>query len=234
MSRPTYTQIETGERDLTIQEAKKLASIFGMTLENFLKDQETKIKLKFEKGEEATPKKLKPEIRISIPQQNLKKFKEALLYILEKVGARPQIGETAIYKLLYFIDFDYYEKYEEQLIGAKYIKNHYGPTPIEFKDIVQKMEKEGEIERIKSKYFQYEQKKYLPRRSPDLAVFSAREITLIDEVLNRLAIKNARELSEYSHGDVPWKSHREGEVIDYESVFYRDDAYSVREYSDEL
>jgi len=203
-------------------------------LENFLKNKDTGIKVKLEKGEESTEKRVEPEIRISVPQQNIKKFKEILLYILEKVGARPQIGETAIYKLLYFIDFDYYEKYEEQLIGARYIKNHYGPTPVEFKEIVREMEDRGEVERIKSKYFQYEQKKYLPRRSPNLTAFSAREIALVDEVLNRLGGKNAKELSEYSHGDVPWKSHKEGEIIDYESVFYRDNAYSVREYQDEL
>jgi len=67
-------------------------------------------------------------MRIIISQANVKKFKEVFLYILEKVGARPNIGETALYKLLYFIDFDYYEKFEEQLIGAKYIKNHFGPN----------------------------------------------------------------------------------------------------------
>jgi len=234
MSRPTYMQVETGKRELTVGEAKKLASVFGLSLENFLKNKDTGIKVKLEKGEESTEKRVEPEIRISVPQQNIKKFKEILLYILEKVGARPQIGETAIYKLLYFIDFDYYEKYEEQLIGARYIKNHYGPTPVEFKEIVREMEDRGEVERIKSKYFQYEQKKYLPRRSPNLTAFSAREIALVDEVLNRLGGKNAKELSEYSHGDVPWKSHKEGEIIDYESVFYRDNAYSVREYQDEL
>jgi len=234
MSRPTYMQIETGERDLTVKEAKKLSSIFGLSLENFLENKGARIKVKFEKGKKSAPQKSEPEMRISVPQQNLKKFKEVLLYVLEKVGARPQIGETAIYKLLYFIDFDYYEKYEEQLIGARYIKNHYGPTPVEFKDIVQNMEEKGEIEKIRSKYFQYEQKKYLPRRSPDLAALSAKELNLVDDVLNRLGNKNAKELSDYSHGDVPWKSHKEGEVIDYESVFYRDDAYSVREYDDEL
>jgi len=31
---------------------------------------------------------------------------------------------TVLYKILYFIDFDYYEKYEEQLMGALYIKNN--------------------------------------------------------------------------------------------------------------
>ena len=32
MSRPTYMQIEKGERELTISEARKLASIFSMGL----------------------------------------------------------------------------------------------------------------------------------------------------------------------------------------------------------
>ena len=84
------------------------------------------------------------------------------------MGEKKKIGETAIYKLLYFIDFDFYEKYEEQIIGAHYIKNHYGPTPVEFKKIVDEMEEKKEIERVKSRHFQYEQKKYLPLREPRL------------------------------------------------------------------
>ena len=233
MSRPTYMQIEKGERELTISEAQKLASIFSMTLKDLLNGDKQKIEVDFKK-EKKIKKVVKQEIRISVPQQNLKKFKEVLLYILEKVGARPNIGETAIYKLLYFIDFDYYEKFEEQLIGAKYIKNHFGPTPIEFKDVIAEMQIKNEIEKIKSKYFQYEQKKYLPRRAPDLNLLSAREIQHIDDVLSRLAGKSAKELSEYSHGDIPWKVHENGEVIDYETVFYRNDKYSVREHDDEL
>ena len=232
MSRQTYMQIEKGERELTISEAKKIASIFSMSIEDLFKGEEHKIKVDFEKLKKE--KKIKPETRISVPQQNLKKFKEVLLYILEKVGARPNIGETAIYKLLYFIDFDYYEKFEEQLIGAKYIKNHYGPTPIEFKDIVEQMQKKGELEKVRSKYFQYEQKKYLPRRQPDLSILNGREIQHIDEVLSRLAGKSAKELSEYSHQDTPWLVHGIGEQISYESVFYRDDDHSVRAYDDEL
>ena len=36
ISRPTYLQIEKGERELTVTEAQKLSGIFGMTLEDFL------------------------------------------------------------------------------------------------------------------------------------------------------------------------------------------------------
>ncbi len=177
--------------------------------------------------------KKRKEMRISVPQEKMDKFKEVLLYILNKVGAKPNVGETVIYKLLYFIDFDFYEKYEEQLIGAKYIKNHYGPTPLEFKKIVEEMIKNKEIEVIKSKYFRYPQTKYLPLREPDLSRLKAHEKELIDEVLAKLSDKNASQISEYSHNDVPWLVTKDGEIIDYETVFYRTPPYSVRTYSED-
>ncbi|OGM93135.1 repressor protein [Candidatus Wolfebacteria bacterium RIFOXYB2_FULL_49_7] len=234
VSRPTITQIEKDERELTLAEAQGLADLFDMRIEEFLAKKEVSEPIVVLSKAAAKKKGDELDIRINVPQKNLKKFKEVLLYVLEKVGAKPNIGETAIYKLLYFIDFDFYEKYEEQLIGATYIKNNYGPTPVEFAKIVEDMEKRGELERIKSKYFDYEQKKYLPRRSSDLAVLSALETSHIDDVLNRLSDKSAKELSDYSHGDVPWAIAEDKKVISYESVFYRDKNYSVRSYDDEL
>lgn len=232
VSRPTYMQIEKGERELTISEATKLAGLFGLSLDDFLASTASaKPDVVLEK-EKAGAKG--SDIRIVMPRANVKKFKEVLLYVLNKVGAKPNIGETALYKLLYFIDFDFYEKFEAQLTGARYIKNHYGPTPIEFQKIVKDMKEGGEIEQVKSSYFQYDQKKYLPHREPDLKNLSAQEIKHIDEVLARLSDKNANELSDYSHSDVPWKVHKQGEMISYESVFYRDQEHSVRNYDDEL
>lgn len=231
ISRPTYLLIEQGKRDLTISEARKLAAIFGVAVENFLAGKLSEQKVVLEKP---VKKPKTAGIRIIMPRVNVEKFKEVLLYVLGKVGAKPNIGETALYKLLYFIDFDFYEKFEKQLTGACYIKNHYGPTPVEFKKITKEMEQKGEIEKVRSKYFQYERKKYLPRREPDLTKLSAQEIKHIDEVLARLSDKNAQELTEYSHSDTPWLVHENGEIISYESVFYRDQDHSVRNYEDEL
>lgn len=234
ISRPTYMQIEQGKRDLTITEAKKLAEVFDIPFESFLQGQESTSPVVQIAAQKKSARTTKDEIRVSVPQKNLNKFKEVLLYILSKVGGKPNVGETVLYKLLYFIDFDYYEKFEEQLIGATYIKNHYGPTPVEFKKIVELMETKGELETVRSKYFQHDQKKYLPHRAPDLSLLSAQEKEHIDEVLARLADKNATELSNYSHGDIPWLTAEEGKTLSYESVFYRDEKYSVRNYGDEL
>lgn len=230
ISRPTYMQIEYGKRELTVAEAKKLAVIFNMTLDDFLAGRESKHKITLP-GQVV---KKQSSLQIRITEKNLEKFKQVLLYVLGKVGSKPNIGETVLHKLLYFIDFDYYEKFEENLMGATYIKNHHGPTSAELGPIIEEMQKNSELEAVKSKYFKYEQKKYLPRKRPNLEVLSAREIEHIDNVLARLSDKNAREIENYSHGDIPWKSARDGEPLSYESVFYRDEKYSIRNYDDEL
>lgn len=230
VSRPTYVQIEKGDRELTVGEAQKLASIFGMSLETLLQGgmpEQRPVTLSKEAPVEES------DMRISVPQENTEKFREVLLYILEKVGARPNVGETVLYKLLYFIDFDFYEKFEKQLIGARYIKNKYGPTPVAFRKIVEDMEKKQELVRVKSKYFTFDQKKYLPLRPPKLALLSAEETEHIDGVLSRLAGKSANELSVYSHEDIPWKVHKMGEQLDYEYALYREPPYSMRKYDDD-
>lgn len=68
--------------------------------------------------ETAGPGQADSGLRISGPQKNVKKFKETLLYLLTRAGGKPNVGETVLCKLLYFIDFDHYEKYEERLVGA--------------------------------------------------------------------------------------------------------------------
>lgn len=133
----------------------------------------------------------------------------------------------------FLIHFDYYEKYEEQLIGATYMKNCYGPTPIEFAKLIE-LTLNKDIVKVKDKYFDYPQTKYLPLRKADLLKLSGREIELIDNVLDRLSDMNAAQISDYVHNDVPWLTTDDGEIIEYESVFYRTPPYSLREYREDL
>ncbi len=226
VSRPTLSLIESGERKVCADEIKKLADIFNSSVDAFFDEAKDPRIVISESG--ADYRAMPDEIRIDIPRKNLAKFKEALLYILGKVGAKPNVGETVLYKLLYFMDFDYYEQYEEQLIGATYKKNKYGPTPLEFRKVAERMIEAGELQKLPNKYFNYPQTKYLPLRNPELSLLNGREIGVIDRVLERLSDMTASQISEYSHGDVPWLSTEEGGVIRYESVFYRTPAYSMR------
>ena len=230
ISRPTYHQIEHGKRELTISEANTLASTFDMSLAQFLAMKEPVRSVILEK--EATPQS--SDLQIRVTQKNFDKFKQVLLYVLNKVGGKPNVGEILLHKLLYFIDFDYYEKFEENLMGATYIKNLHGPTSVELGEIIKEMQEQGELVQVKNKHFEYEQKKYLPLKRPDLSVLSGRDIEHIDDVLARHSDKNAAEITHYSHEDIPWQSAQDGKPLSYESVFYRDERYSVRSYDDEL
>jgi transcriptional regulator with XRE-family HTH domain len=206
ITRQTLAKIEKGERPLTENIKEKLTNIFESLEDHGY-------------------------IRNNMPEKNLQKFKQVLLYILQQVGARPNVGMTVIYKLLYFIDFDYYEKYHTQLMGLTYFKNTHGPTPREFKTTIDFMKKVEEVIEIKSKYFTHEQKKFLPNVKPDLSLLSGQELLLIDDVLKRYADKSATELSELSHRDTPWKLAEHGKDLEYEYAFYRPDEFSVGEYS---
>jgi transcriptional regulator with XRE-family HTH domain len=232
LPRPAISQIESGSRTITADELIKISNTFRIHIETIL-DLKKEPEVTFEEGKPIKTAPEVPQIRINVPQENVDKFKEVLLYILDRVGSKPNIGETVIYKLLYFMDFDHYEKYEEQLIGAKYIKNHFGPTPVEFAKIVESMISQEEMEKIKSKYFDYPQTKYLPVRKPDLSKLNALELETIEDVLNKLSDMNAAQISKYSHDDIPWKTTKDGEIIEYETVFYRTPAYSVREYKED-
>ena len=236
VSRPTYVQIENGMRKMLVEEAQNLAKFFGLSLDDFLAEKESSAPIvELEKSiKKVKTKEQKQEMRISVPQEKIAKFKEVLLYILERIGARSNVGEAVVCKLLYFIDFDYYEKYEEQLIGAKYIKNHHGPTPAAFPEIVIQMEKDGDLVPVVKKYFQYDQKKYLPLRKANLSNFSVQEKDLIDEEIDRFKDKNAKEMEDLSHRDVPWIGAENLQPIEYEAVFSRTDEFSQRKYDDEL
>jgi len=235
ISRSSYIAFEQGKRELTLAEANILSRIFEISLEDILSGKTTAPEVILERTTGVKRPKIvddKMRERVSIPKEKVQKFKQVLMYVLSKVGGKPNIGQTVLYKLLYFIDFDYYEKFEEQLIGARYMKNTHGPTPVAFAKIIKELEEEGKIETIKCKFYKYDQTKYLvnPQEAIDLSGLSGTEIAHIDWELNRLSDLTAAQISALSHKDTPWLVAKEKEVMDYEYVFYRPDDTSVREY----
>lgn len=228
IQRTALVQIEAGSRKLSAEEVLAAARLFNVTVEQLMDlNQKPEMTL----CEAAQPGFTG--VRASTLIKNMAKFKEVLLYILEAVGARPHVGETVIFKLLYFADFDFYEKYEEQLTGACYIRNHHGPAPSNFSRTVRQMIDSGDLEKVKSEFFTYPNTKYFPRRPADLGLLSGRELKTINDVLSRLGGMNEKQIAEYSKGDVPWAVTGPGKQIPYETVFYRLPPYSLRKHVEE-
>jgi uncharacterized phage-associated protein len=172
------------------------------------------------------------EEREDSPKEDTTKFREVLLYILGEIGARPNVGKTVLVKILYFIDFDYYEEKETQLMGMKYIKKQFGPYPSSFDKIVKDMMDKGEIVYLTGNFFDKNQQKYFPTREADLSCLSGDELEYIHKVINKYSLMTAIQLTNYSHKDVPWIIAKDGEELKYEGVFYRTPDTSVRNYSE--
>ncbi len=234
MARATYASLEAERREPDLGELRALSQYYEISIEELINDahadrvSEPAVAYNAQRELEIIPRDLNP-------QANPEKLREVLLYVLGKVGAKPNVGETVLYKLLYFIDFDYYEKYGQSITGLTYVRNHFGPTPtMAFVDVVKQMESNGELEVVSTKFFNNTQKKYLPTQKTDLHSLSAKELAHIDQELARLCDKTAGELSELSHYDTPWVVAKQGEPLSYRDVFYRTNRTAVTEPDDEL
>ncbi len=161
------------------------------------------------------------------------KFKQVLHYIIYQCGSLENVGKTVLYKILYFLDFDYYELYEEKLTGESYHKLPNGPGPVHFEEVMEELKEDGKIVQLPIKRGDFIQQKFLSPKEPDIDLLNGVELRTINSVIAKCHSMGARQISAFSHGDIPYKATKNGEIINYEKVFYRDSLFSVREYEDD-
>jgi transcriptional regulator with XRE-family HTH domain len=231
ISKPSLAQIELGSRSLDILELQRISIVMGFSLYEFFSNDFFKIMEVLKKVEE---KSNKIEKNISIPILQVNKFKNVLLYILERCAGKPNVGETVLYRLLYFSDFNYYEIYEEHLTGARYRKMPNGPVPQKIDTIIKQMIDNGQLARVKTEYHDYLLTRFLPLDKPNLREFKATEKEVIGKVIEQMSDWSLATINNYSHEDIPWLASKEGEEISYELALYRYPPYSVRNYGNDF
>jgi transcriptional regulator with XRE-family HTH domain len=231
LSRSSLAQIELGNRGIDLLEFQKISQALGFSMNDFMSD--NLMKEEYITLQDVENHKNVIE-RISVPKLQLNKFKNVLLYILERCAGKPNVGETVLYKLLYFSDFNYYELYEEHLTGAQYRKLPFGPVPKNLDSILNQMIEKKQLQRVKMEYHNLPQTRYLPLEKANLTEFKASEKEVIDRVIEQMSDWSAAAISHYSHKDLPWLVSKDGEDINYELAFYREAPFSVRNYGDEI
>ena len=154
---------------------------------------------------------------------NERKFKELILYIADRCEYDPDFGAIKLNKILYYSDMISYAKYGQPITNAEYIALERGPVPKKLKPVRDEMEAHEEIIVRKKDRFGMTQVRVVPRRSPDLSLFSAEEISLVDRILEVLAGVTATSLSEFTHLERGWQAASYRETIPYETVFLSTD-----------
>lgn len=230
ISRPSLAQIEQGNRKIDAVELQKLAIELGFSIDDFLSsDFSVQKSLKLGGAKET----IVESVRNDTPKLDADKLAQVLLYILENCAGKPNVNERVVQYMLYFIDFNHYEVYEEQLSGASYLKTSSGPIVQDFEHFIQHWLDREMIQRFKTSFQGKTQIRYLPLVKAHLQLLKASEKEIIDKVIDQMSDWSQSLFSQYVNSDMPLKASKNGEMISYELVFYRDIPYSVRIYEDE-
>ena|ERR1700761_8188848 len=153
--------------------------------------------------------------------ENVDKFRELILYICSKCASHQKFGAVKLNKILFYSDFFGYLQFGKPITGVEYQKLPKGPAPRRLVPIQNEMIANGELV-IQPRQFwtsRKQQKRPVNLRTANLALFDAREIALVDEIIENFRNLTADETSDISHNEIGWKAARIGETIPYETVF---------------
>ncbi len=230
MSRSSFAQIELGNRHIELFEFQRMGNVLGFSLNDMMSATYNTSELL---NEPFVDYQLASKERNSIPLFDLEKCKNVLLYILERCAGKPNVGETVLYNLIYFSDFNYYEKYEEHLSGLNYRKLASGPIPQFLDDVLSRMIADEQIYRLKTTLQPAPQTRFIPLIKANLTRLKASELDVIDRVIDQMCDWSLSTLMNFSRKDMPWLASKDGELINYELVFYREAPFSARCYDEE-
>ncbi len=208
LTRPAYKQIETDEREPSIAERRAISELFGVRIDGLGSDISDQVREDMSATEELD----------KIKYQNL------ILYLAQKVGARPNVGETVFYKLIYFIETLSRSRYGKGITNESFYKMQYGPVPTSFQSITEEMINRNELDKVTGRYFKYMQTKYLPRVK--FSGLSQEELSIITEIVETLGDKTATELSDLSHLDKPWIDAEIGDNLELDRIKNTDSSWA--------
>jgi len=198
VSRPTYTAIEAGKQKLDLDEAQKLAKLFGIGVDELLS------------GE--------------IP--NIEKYKHMILtYLRLKLSKDGKVPKTKLAKLLYLADFAWFYDHLESMSGMQYRKIAYGPVPDNFFRALDELEEAGKIvidhknSDGKDMFLISETKS---NENEKIQTLSKEENSLLKKIAEKWKDRKTQEIVNFTHNQLPYVLCRENELIPYALITQED------------
>lgn len=198
VSRPTYTAIEAGKQDISLDEAKKLATLFGIGVDELLSG--------------------------AIP--NIEKYKHMILtYLRMGLSEDGKVPKTKLAKLLYLADFAWFYDHLESMSGMQYRKIAYGPVPDTFFRALDELEADGKIT-IERKTDNGKEMPLVgeseSNRNEKIQTLSSEEKSLMEDIAEKWKHKKTQEIVNFTHNQLPYFLCRENELIPYELITQED------------
>lgn len=198
VSRPTYTAIETGKQKLDLEEAQKLANLFGIDVDTLLSG--------------------------SIP--DIDKYKHMILtYLRMNLSIDGKVPKTKLAKMLYLADFAWFYEHFESMSGMQYRRISYGPVPDTFFRAIDELEESGKI--IIERKNDGDRDMFLisesdSNKNEKIETLSKEEKILMNKIAKKWKDKKTKDIVNFTHNQLPYFICRENELIPYELITQED------------
>jgi uncharacterized phage-associated protein len=148
------------------------------------------------------------------------KYRQAILYFLHECDNQ-HLGVVKLMKLLYFLDFDHFERHRSAVTRDVYRRLPRGPVPARAKDILDDLVLDGEIVPRTVEVGDYEQFRYDPQVPYDLSVFTDDERAVLRSVADRWRNASSTAIEQATHAELPWIVTAPYATIPYRLAFHR-------------
>lgn len=199
VSRPTYVQLESGKKDLTIRQVEMLASMLRVSPDEVLGI-------------------LDGATIFTNVITSTDKYKQIILNAL-RYGADEKDGKitkTKLAKLVYLADFIWYYENSKSMSGMTYRKLPRGPVADVYFRALDEMEEDGIIVREphgKAILFS------LVEKEAPTGKLTNEELSLIKKIGKAWQGKSTEDIVNFTHEQLPWQVCLDGEAIPYSLIF---------------
>jgi uncharacterized phage-associated protein len=154
-------------------------------------------------------------------KMNDRKMQQAILFFVERIN-NIHLGRTKLMKLVYYVDFDHFEKYGRSITNARYRKLPHGPVPDKVDKVIASMQEQGLVDAIEVPGSQYAKHRLIPLNGKfDASIFTGDELAILEAVACRWGDSTAAEIEAATHAEAPWASTEDAKAIDYELALSR-------------
>ncbi|WP_297133147.1 Panacea domain-containing protein [Terrisporobacter sp.] len=149
---------------------------------------------------------------------NLKTFAKLVLFFANNTKTR--LYKTKLNKLLFYTQFLFYKKYEQDLLNTDFVCDYFGPVIEDIDSYLENIEEKGLIKIESTTYGKYINPVY--KLSED--AYSQEELFVLNKVAEQFSDFSSSEISKYSHDEILWID------TDLKNIIPLKDAYKLNEF----
>jgi hypothetical protein len=146
-------------------------------------------------------------------QVDLNRLASAAHYVIARTQPH-ELGATKLNKVLWYSDLEFYRRTGESITGAKsYVRLPRGPVPHRIDDALDLLKRTNKISERRSRVYDHERREFVWLEPPDLSMFTADQIDVINMFIDTIKPLTATQISDITHLDAVWLELENGDQM---------------------